>query len=322
MFPHRRPCPSAKKAMSESALHLGEKSLSSASHDEIKECIAGIRKLVGQKFIKPVSSGNCAILAVVSAIKGKVMIPDQGGWRGFKDYPRIMGREVCTIKTDLGVVNAETLDSELRRQMPRALFLTSFAGYIAEQDIKEIAKICRENSVYLVEDASGAIGDGILAKGNADITVCSTGAPKILNVVSGGFISTAHREILEMSSGITSACRINPVTCAGIIEELKKAPEVVEKLVKYSGVLNKELESAVHMERRGICAGFEVNEPKEFIKRAKKNGLVTDLGQGFLTICPEYDRFMKNGVVVELKKLDVLELAEDDIAKIVEILKM
>lgn len=321
MFLHRRPSLEARRAMSESALKLGEDTSCVACHSEVVECKGVIKEMVGQKFVNPVASGNCAILAAVSAIDGKIMIPDQGGWRGFKDYPDLMGKEVCILETDLGVVNTDALDSELRKHNPGGLFLTSFAGYIAEQDIKEIAKICRENSVYLIEDTSGAIGDKILARGDADITICSTGAPKIVNVLSGGFVSTNHKEILDMSARVASACRISPVICAGITEELKNAPDIVERLVKYSAILKEELEDVVHRDSRGVCAGFETDDPKRFVKRARENGLVTDANQGFLTACPRYERFLKNGVVVELKKLDILNVAEEDIAKIAEILK-
>jgi hypothetical protein len=321
MFLHRRPSLEARRAMSESALKLGEDTSCVACHSEVVECKGVIKEMVGQKFVNPVASGNCAILAAVSAIDGKIMIPDQGGWRGFKDYPDLMGKEVCILETDLGVVNTDALDSELRKHNPGGLFLTSFAGYIAEQDIKEIAKICRENSVYLIEDTSGAIGDKILARGDADITICSTGAPKIVNVLSGGFVSTNHKEILDMSARVASACRISPVICAGITEELKNAPDIVERLVKYSAILKEELEDVVHRDSRGVCAGFETDDPKRFVKRARENGLVTDANQGFLTACPRYERFLKNGVVVELKKLDILNVTEEDIAKIAEILK-
>lgn len=321
MFLHRRPSLEARRAMSESALKLGEDTSCVACHSEVVECKGVIKEMVGQNFVNPVASGNCAILAAVSAIDGNIMIPDQGGWRGFKDYPDLMGKEVCILETDLGVVNTDALDSELRKHNPGGLFLTSFAGYIAEQDIKEIAKICRENSVYLIEDTSGAIGDKILARGDADITICSTGAPKIVNVLSGGFVSTNHKEILDMSARVASACRISPVICAGITEELKNAPDIVERLVKYSAILKEELEDVVHRDSRGVCAGFETDDPKRFVKRARENGLVTDANQGFLTACPRYERFLKNGVVVELKKLDILNVTEEDIAKIAEILK-
>ena len=312
----------ARRAMSEAAKKVGEKTVCPACHSEVIECKDAIKKVVGQEIVKPVASGNCAILAAVSAIDGKIMIPDQGGWRGFKEYPDLMGKEVCPLETDLGVVDVDALDGELKKWNPEALFLTSFAGYIAEQDIKEIAKICRENSVYLVEDVSGAIGDGKLAKGHGDITVCSTGYPKIVNVLSGGFISTDHKEIIDVASGVLSACRISPVTCAGITEELKNAPAIVETLVRYSDIIKEELAGVVHADRRGVCVGFETDDPKTFVRKARGNGLLTDKNQGFLTMCPKYERFQKKGVVVELKKLDVLKMTDDDIARIAETLKM
>jgi hypothetical protein len=223
---------------------------------------------------------------------------------------------------DLGIVDTGALDENLKKEKPGVLLLTSFAGYIAEQDIKEIGKICSENSVLLVEDASSAVGDKLLAKGDADITVCSTGAPKILNVLSGGFISTDDKDIAGNWTRVASACKISPVTCAGIIEELKIAPDVFETLIRYSAIIKEELEGVVHADRRGISVGIEVNDPMAFAKRARKNGLITDRDQGFLTTCPRYERFNKNGIVVELKKLDVLEMTESDIAKIAETLKM
>jgi len=322
MFPHRRPCEKARKAMSESASELGRDWGSFAAHSEVKDVKGAISRMVGMEFVKPLSSGNCAILAAISAISGKIMIPDQGGWRGFKRYGELMGRELTLLETDLGVIDTDTLDAELKKHEPQALFVTSFAGYIAEQDIKEIGKICRENSVYLVEDASGAIGDEILAQGDADITVCSTGAPKIVNVLSGGFLATGSMEIIDKSMSIVQACKISPVTCAGIKVELENAPKVVETLVKYSNIIKGELENVVHADKRGVSVGLLVDDPITFAKRVRKNGLVTDLNQGLLTVCPKYDRFLKNGVVVELKKLDILRMSEDDITRIVEILKM
>jgi hypothetical protein len=320
MFPQRTPSEEARIAMSEAAMKIGEKSSCIACHDEVIECKDAIKEAVGQKFVKPVASGNCAILAAVSAIKGKVMIPDQGGWRGFKEYPELMGRELCTLPTDFGVVDTDMLDGHLKKEKPNMLLLTSFAGYIAEQGIKEIAKICKENSVYLVEDASSAIGDNVLGKGDADVTICSTGAPKIVNVLSGGFISTSHKEIAGRWNPVTSACRISPVTCAGIVEELENAPKVVDALIRYSAILKDKLQGVVHKDKRGVSVGFEVDEPMAFAKKARKNGLLTDCNQGFLTTCPKYERFLKRGVVVELKKLDVLKMTTDDIAKIAETL--
>jgi hypothetical protein len=104
MFPQRTPSEMARRAMSEAALKLGVDSNCIACHDETKECKDAIKGVVGQKFVKPVSSGNCAIFAAVSATGGKVMIPDQGGWRGFKEYPELLGRELCALEMTSGLL--------------------------------------------------------------------------------------------------------------------------------------------------------------------------------------------------------------------------
>ena len=83
-----------------------------------------------------------------------------------------------------------------------ALFLTSFAAYTAEQDLKAICDFAHKNNILVVEDASGAIGDyeNRLANGNySDIIIGSTGSPKIVNVEDGGFITTNDDKLFEKS---------------------------------------------------------------------------------------------------------------------------
>lgn len=322
MFPHRKPALKAREAMRDAAFELGEKASRASDHEKIREVMKEISRITNHDHVRLVSSGNCAIMAAVSAIDGKIMVPDQGGWRGFKDYPRLLGKEICMLKTNLGIIDSEPLEEEIRRHRPRALFVTSFAGYIAEQGIKDIARVCRENGVLLVEDASGAIGDVKLAKGDADVMVCSTGAPKILNLLSGGFISARRKEVLDKSKKIIAACKIDPIICAGMVEELRDSGKRVKTLVEYSSLLKENLEGVVHRGRRGICVGLRVEDPRGFAAMAKRKGLVTDMNEGLLTVCPRYERFLESGVVVELKKLDVLKMNKEDILRMAEILKM
>ncbi len=325
MFPHRKPSAEAREAMQRSAAKLGMDYCCASNHREVNLAIKAVTQATGHRFAKLVASGDAAIMAVVKAINGRIMVPDQGAWRGFIDYPDLFGMETCTLKTNLGVIEPEILAQEIKSQKPKALFLTSFAGYIAEQNMEEISKICRENEVLLVEDASGAIGDARLAKARfADVIVASTGAPKIINLLTGGIISTNQREILDLSYEITTASKMNPVLCAGLVEELKQARRLIDTLTGYSRVLQEELKDSfkvVHPQRRGVCAGFLYNEPKKLAERARKAGLVTDLNQTFLTTCPLYERFLSNGIVVELKKLNVVDMHEDEILKIAEVLK-
>ncbi|MBI5252858.1 MAG: DegT/DnrJ/EryC1/StrS family aminotransferase [Euryarchaeota archaeon] len=323
MFPHRKPCLEARKAMSAAALKLGSEACCASRHEETRKAIRAISEVTKHRHVKLVSSGNAAILAVLKGINGRVMIPDQGGWKGFKSYPRLLGLEVCEVETNLGLIEPEVLGRAMEKHKPKALLITSFAGYMAEQDVREISRVCKENEVLLIEDASGAIGDYKLADGSyADVIVCSTGAPKILNVLNGGFISTNNPEILGNAADVIKACRVSPVTCAGIVEELKNAGRTIKALTRAAQLLKNELRGIVHNDKRGICVGIELSgDAKKFAVKAREKGLKTEFGAALLTPCPAYERFLKNGAAIELKKLDILEMSEEKILEIAKILK-
>ena len=57
------------------------------------------------------------------------------------------------------MVKIEVLENLIEKFNPEALFITSFAGYMAEQPLKDIYKVCDDMGVVMVEDASGGIGD-------------------------------------------------------------------------------------------------------------------------------------------------------------------
>lgn len=329
-FPHVKPSREAMEAMSAAALELDTTCCAHKSI-ELRETLEAVSRATKHRYVKFVSSGSAAVLAALKGVGGKVIIPDQGAWTGFRKYPKLLGMEAVEIPTNLGVIDPKILLDEIKKHEPRGLLLTSFAGYIAEQNVKEISAVCRENGVLLVEDASGAIGDEKLADGRyADIIVCSTGSPKILNVLSGGFISTNDRSILDSSLEIIRACKISPITCAGITEELRRAAQVVKALVKCSAELKDEIARAsrtsfavVHKEKRGVCFGFELDgSPAEFIMRAREKGLKTEFDSTLLTSCPRYERFMRKGIVVELKKLDILNIEYERIMDIAKILRL
>lgn len=315
MFPHRRLSDKTKKAMQDCIENIEELS---------KECVEKakreISKTTGHRNVELVCSGNAAIFLVLNFLKEKkarVMLPDQGAWIGAKKIADFLRVETCELKTDLGLIIPEVLEKEIKKKKPHALFLTSFAGYIAEQSIKEISEICRTYEVLLIEDASGAIGDERLANGKySDFIACSTGEPKILNLYSGGFLSTS----LDISLNIPKIFKINPLVCVGIVEELKLAKQIITMLSKYSYMLKEEIGNVVHKEKRGICVGLEVKHAKKMAKLLREKGLKTDLGASLVTICPNYNRFLKEGIVIELKKLDVFKIKNGDIIRIGEII--
>lgn len=281
-----------------------------------------ISTLTGHEHVRVVNSGNAAILATMSAFKGKILIPDQGGWTGFKNTAEFLGLETIEMPTTLGIINADKLEEFIDVHQPEVLFLTSFAGYIAEQPVKDLFKVCDNNDVILVEDASGGIGDPQKRLANGDhahIILASTGSPKIVNVGSGGFISTNNNEILRRSKFILRSLKANHVTCAGITAEIKNAPDALEKTINACLFIKNKLKTTIHPDKRGITVALKTDNPKKmgYLLRQK---LKAD-GRNIITTCPRYDRLQTDAVCLEVKNLDLRCLEKDTIRDIVQIVK-
>jgi dTDP-4-amino-4,6-dideoxygalactose transaminase len=270
----------------------------------IERCQEALSTMTGHDQGEVTNSGGEALSLVIASIGDKIMLPDQGIWGGTPKICAELGKEICTVKTDRGLIGPETLDKAVAENRPGALVITSFAGYIAEQDVKTISEVCKERKVLLVEDASSSIGDRDLAKGEySDVIAGSAREPKLLNLPGGGFITSSNSGLMK------SICRIkksktNHVFCAGIYEELKNAQGTIDQLTKASKRLGTNLRGAIHQNRRGLCTGFLHKNPKRLAKLARNNGFLTEKGRSILTVCPRYDRFLEMGAVVELKKLD------------------
>ena len=101
--------------------------------------IKKLKELTRHSSVKILNSGNAAIFAAAYIIsraceKKLVLVPDQGGWMSFSTYPLIFGLNVKEIKTDKGVIDLKDLEENAKEA--GALFVTSFAGYYAEQPMK------------------------------------------------------------------------------------------------------------------------------------------------------------------------------------------
>ena len=71
----------------------------------------------------------------------------------------------------------------------------------------------------------------------------------------------------------------------------------------------------------GISVFVECENSKAISK--KINILITlDNNKSITTVCPNYDRVLRNGVVFETKKIDVSELDDETINEIIERLKL
>lgn len=306
----KKPSKEARKAMCKAVNMTG------SMREYVKAAEGAVCHATGHKYSKITNSGNSAILTVMSNFEGKILVPDQGGWSGFIKAAKFLGLKIGYLKTDRGLIDPEVLKATLGKEDFNALFLTSFAGYTAEQPVKKIYKNCLKEEVVLVEDASGAIGDdtGKLANGNhSHVIVASTGSPKIVNVGNGGFISTDDLKILETPMNFS---KTDPITCAGIVEEIKKASSVLSKTIQSCSYLKNEVDNIFHEDKRGVNVIFKSNDPNHLAKRLRS--VLNVHNGGMISRCPRYDRVMENAVALELKNLDIHCLTPENLDQIVK----
>jgi dTDP-4-amino-4,6-dideoxygalactose transaminase len=259
------------------------------------------------KQVRLVQRGNAAIFcALVIAKKTNprryVLIPDQGGWLSFKTYPQILGFDIRTVKTDRGVVDLSDLDNKAKDAA--ALLVTSFAGYSAEQPMKEISSVCRKNGCILIEDASGAVGDEKLCDGTlSDIIVGSFGRWKPVNAGYGGFMSAAKKEHIEAAAEILSTTNHYPEYDA-LLAKLKQAPSRISSMIKLAEKVKKELSehfpgtSILHRNLRGlnVIALCPTDSDKKNIK-----AYCDRKGYEYVK-CPNYTRVEEDAISIELKR--------------------
>ena len=86
---YRRPSIKSRESMSKAALNL--KHVPGGNYEEIKLAEKAIKDLTHHEHVKIVNSGNSAILVIMSMFKKRIMIPDQGGWVGFKKMADLFG---------------------------------------------------------------------------------------------------------------------------------------------------------------------------------------------------------------------------------------
>jgi hypothetical protein len=320
---YRRPSIETREAMSKTALNL--KHIPGSRFEELINAEESIKKFTRHEHVKIVNSGSSAILSVMSTFNDSVMIPDQGGWVGFRKMAEFCGLKINLFPTELGLIQIDVLKDFIEKFNPEALFITSFAGYMAEQPLKDIYKVCEDMGVIMVEDASGGIGDGNGMLGNgahAHVILASTGSPKTVNVGNGGFISTNNAHILESAKNILSSLKADPITCSGIAAEINNAPYILSKTMETCKFLKSEISEfreVLHENKQGLNIGVPEKSPKKLGYQLRKGLSVHD--GSIITVCPNYNRVKLNSVCIEIKNLDTKCMTPENLDGIIQILK-
>jgi dTDP-4-amino-4,6-dideoxygalactose transaminase len=262
------------------------------------------------------SSGNNSIFIALSAVEGDIIIPDQGGWHGFKQIAKHLDKNIITLKTDLGLIDTNHLD-DLEIRESSALIFTSFAGYAAEQDVKSICRYCKDNNILTIEDASAGIGDKENRLGkNSDIILASTGSPKMINVGSGGFISTNDEEVFKKTALPQKLSKTSQMVCSGIDNELNRVKDNLEVSLNATDYVKKHIPDSIHARKRGLNVIIPNENAKSICWELKKS-LVTDKS-GFITTCPNYNRVKQKAICVEIKNLDYQCLNKENLDMIID----
>lgn len=312
MFKFKTPSDKTKKIMSD----VASGKLTNTNFEN--ECINKIKNLTKHEEVRITSSGNNSIFIALSAIEGDIIIPDQGGWHGFKQIAKFLNKNIITLKTDSGLVKPDYID-ELEIKENSALIFTSFAGYTAEQDTKSISKYCKNNNITTIEDASAGIGDKKGNLGNAkysNIIIASTGSPKIINVGIGGFIAASNPEIFRKTTLPQKLSKTNEIICSGIDSELDNVREKLEVTLNATNHLKKHIPNTIHANKRGVNVIIPHDNAKSICWDLKKT-LTTDKS-GFITTCPNYNRIKQKAIAVEIKNLDYDCLKKEYLDKIID----
>ena len=311
MFKFKTPSQKTLKTMSEVAGGNLEKDFEAEAAEKIKD-------LTSHDHAKITSSGNNSIFIALSAVEGDVIVPDQGGWHGFKQIAKFLKKDMVTLKTDMGLINPDYLD-EIEFKENSALIYTSFAGYCAEQDTKGISKYCKSNNITTIEDASAGIGDKKHNLGNgkySDIIIASTGSPKIINVGSGGFITSNNKKIFDNTNLPQKLSKTSQIVCSGICCELENVDEKLEVTLNATEHLKNNIDNTLHANKRGINVIIPHSNAKDISWNLKKALPINK--SGFITSCPNYNRVKQKAIAVEIKNLAYECLEKEYLDKIIE----
>jgi len=157
-----------------------------------KEIIELLKKYTSHEHIFLAERGNKAILTALKIAKEVnpkkyVLVPDQGGWLTFLQYPEKLNFTIKKLKTNYGIIDLRNLENNVKSAS--ALLFENPTGYFAEQPLQEIYNICKENDCIVILDASGSVGSELCNGNYADIIIGSFGKWKPINLEYGGFIS-------------------------------------------------------------------------------------------------------------------------------------
>ena len=164
-----------------------------------------IKNYTGAKNALAVTSGTAAIhlaLRVLGIGKGDEVLASTFTFIGSVSAILYQGAKPVFIDSDKKSWNlsAKLLKDYLKtcKKKPKALIITHLYGMSA--DIEKIAKICKKNDIYLIEDAAESLGatyDGKYTGTFGDFGIYSFNGNKILTTSGGGMLVSSNEKWIK-----------------------------------------------------------------------------------------------------------------------------
>jgi len=260
-----------------------------------EECASILKDLTSKKFILFVKRGNTAIRLSLKLMKKlgykEVLLQDQGGWLTYKTSCTKEKLEPVELKTNYGILNSKIL----KDYSNCALLMNSMPGYAALQNMKLFERVCEEQKIFLINDATGSIGTPEAERGN--VVLGSFGEDKPVDLGHGGFIATNKYEYLEFLE------KNNPDYRIDFELLLKHLNNLVKRLNYYKLIRSKVLDDLrdydiIHRKKQGI------NVIVRYYSELERERLINYCNNEKLefTLCPRIIRVKEKAVCIEVKR--------------------
>lgn len=292
------------------------------SEDFYPKAVEEINRLIPSDEIHILNSANSCLITVAECIPEPILVCDMGGWNGFIKSCELFGKNVEYLLTDNGVINIEILSNYLEEHDVNSLYITSLAGYTALQPLNKIHELCNLHEVLLINDISGSVGNEEITS-YGDILISSTGSPKIVNIENGGFICKKNAKI-DLNKHLLKSLKADNITCAGIANEIPKAPEILNSTVRLNRYLKEKLNSEniplIHPEHEGLNTIILSSSKSKAKKLAYNLRQHLEIDGNIVTVGPNYNRIKKPCVIIEVKNLNTYTLTFEDLDFLADII--
>ncbi|KYC51999.1 MAG: hypothetical protein AMQ74_00904 [Candidatus Methanofastidiosum methylothiophilum] len=221
-------------------------------------------------------------------------IPDQGGFKGFIEIPKLLKKKSIEQTTKNGVIIPK-----FKKDFDVFLF-TSISGHIQSNPCKDICKDLMDKRIISIEDISGVFPDKDF--GWADVIYCSTGSPKILECGYGGFVGISTDINLEESEKLLCYSKLPKEYFLKLSNEIDNAEKKIKSIRKMATIFKNTSMDIPYLDSKSLSVFVRHNNPSKILEQLNKE-IKPRKGKSLFTKCPRYDRIKENGFVIETIKL-------------------